>query len=127
MTEPPVPRPQDAPQDLRRQLMSDQVDLIERLTALRQDFDAMVAASAGSNADDEHDPEGSTIAYERSQLSALTGQALRHLHEVEAALARWDAGGYGLCEGCGEAIGDDRLTARPAARLCIGCARRHGG
>ena len=60
----------------------------------------LVEASEGSNADDEHDPEGATIAFERSQVDALARQAREHLREIDAALARLDAGDYGTCERC---------------------------
>ena len=83
----------------------------------------MVAASRDTNADDEHDPEGATIAFERSQLGALVRQARAHLAEIDAAEDRLAAGSYGTCEGCGSAIGDARLEARPVARTCIRCAR----
>jgi RNA polymerase-binding protein DksA len=93
---------------------------IARLTA---EFDAVVDASRASNADDEHDPEGATIAFERQQLAALLDSARRRLADVDAALARRDAGTYGVCEGCGRPIAAGRLAARPAARTCIDCAR----
>ncbi len=111
---------------VRLQLARERTELLARLEEMGHDFAALVVASAGSNADDEHDPEGSTIAYERSQLGALTDQVRRHLAEVDAALARLDAGHYGRCESCGRAIGDERLSARPAARWCIECAGRLG-
>jgi hypothetical protein len=41
-----------------------------------------------SNADDEHDPEGQTIAYERSQIEALIQGAGDHLAGIEAGLLR---------------------------------------
>lgn len=47
----------------------------------------MVAASGDTNADDEHDPEGATIAFERSQVSALVVHVQRHLAEIEAAIS----------------------------------------
>jgi len=81
-----------------------------------------VAASRDTNADDEHDPEGATIAFERSQLGALVRQAQRHLAEIDAAEARLAAGTYGTCERCGADIGEGRLEARPVARTCIRCA-----
>jgi len=93
-----------------------------RLGEMEHEFRSMVEASAGSNADDEHDPEGATIAFERAQLGALIDGARRHLAEMDAALARWAAGCYGVCERCAEPIGELRLTARPAARVCISCA-----
>jgi len=95
---------------------------LERLAALTSDFDSVVAASLDTNADDEHDPEGTTIAFERSQLGALVSQVRRHVAEVDAALLRLGRGTYGACERCGAVIGAGRLEALPAARTCIGCA-----
>lgn len=113
--------------DVRQLLEAELAHVRARLALLTDDFDGVVAASRDTNADDEHDPEGATIAFERSQLSALVRQAQGQLAEVEAALARWDEGAYGACETCGQAIGAGRLEARPTARLCIGCARAAGG
>lgn len=94
-----------------------------RLARLTEDFDDVVAASRDTNADDEHDPEGATIAFERSQLSAVIEQTRIQVIEAQAALTRWDTGNYGRCERCGRPIGAERLEARPTARLCITCAR----
>jgi RNA polymerase-binding transcription factor DksA len=93
-----------------------------RLAALRGDFGAMVDASRDSNADDEHDPEGATIAFERSQVGAVIAQAERQLAEVEAALARLADGSYGTCAVCERPIPRARLAVRPTARTCVGCA-----
>ena len=93
-----------------------------RLTAVTAAYEDLVATSADSNADDEHDPEGSTIAFERSQLRALVDQALRRTIELDTARARWLAGSYGTCDRCGEAIPAGRLEARPSTRTCVACA-----
>ncbi|GGC00622.1 TraR/DksA family transcriptional regulator [Cellulomonas carbonis] len=93
-----------------------------RLASLTGRFDEVVQAAAGSNVDDEHDPEGATIAFERSQIGALVHQATTELEEVAAARERLDAGAYGLCERCGTSIPAERLRARPTARTCVGCA-----
>ena len=82
-----------------------------------------MAASRASNADDEHDPEGATIAFERQQVAALLAQARQRLADVDDALARAATGDYGTCESCGRPIAPERLAARPAARTCIDCAR----
>lgn len=108
--------------DTRHRLGTERDQTLERLASLTGDYDAVVAASLDTNADDEHDPEGTTIAFERSQIGSLVRQVRHHLGEVDAALSRLDAGTYGLCERCGSAIGPDRLDALPAARLCIRCA-----
>src|SRR5690349_12479417 len=63
-----------------------------RLVRLSGDMEALFAASADSNADDEHDPEDQTIAYERSQLAALIQGAQDHLAGIEASLVRLEEG-----------------------------------
>jgi len=90
-----------------------------QIAALTADYAAVVEASRGSNADDEHDPEGQTIGFERAQLGAVLEQARARLAELDAAVARVADGSYGRCEVCGAPIGEARLAARPAARTCI--------
>jgi DnaK suppressor protein len=109
----------DGPREL---LEAERRQGLQRLAALTGTFDEVVEASRDSNADDEHDPEGATIAFERSQVSALVLQVRNHLAEVDAALERWDAGTYGTCVRCGRPIAEARLLARPAASTCISCA-----
>ena len=106
----------------RQRLAEERARTTERLVRLDADHAGFVAASKDSNADDEHDPEGATIAFERSQVATLARQHQQHLAEVDAALARLDAGAYGTCEVCGEPIPEARLEARPTARHCVGCA-----
>jgi RNA polymerase-binding protein DksA len=108
--------------DVRRRLADERRRTEERLAQLTQEFDAVVAASRDTNPDDEHDPEGATIAFERSQVDALVRQAQRRLAEVEVAVRRVADGTYGTCETCGAPIGEARLEARPTARVCIACA-----
>jgi DnaK suppressor protein len=104
-------------------LLDERAAALAQIDALTRTFDDVVAASQSSNADDEHDPEGATIAFERQQVVALLATARQRLADVDAALARREAGGYGVCEACGGAIPPERLAARPAARTCISCAR----
>lgn len=43
------------------------------------------------------------------------------LHKIELALAKVEAGTFGICESCEEPIEIKRLEARPVAELCISC------
>jgi RNA polymerase-binding protein DksA len=104
-------------------LHAERTAALAQIEALTREFDEVVAASRSSNADDEHDPEGATIAFERQQVAALLESARRRLADVDAALARRETGDYGRCESCGRPIAAERLAARPAARTCIDCAR----
>lgn len=109
--------------DVRAVLAAQREETRRRLARLSGDFDGVVAASRDSNADDEHDPEGATIAFERSQIGALVQQARLRLTEIDAALERLSAGSYGVCERCGAQIPTGRLEIRPTARTCVSCAR----
>jgi DnaK suppressor protein len=94
----------------------------EQVAALTRQLQDIIDASRNANADDEHDPEGSTIAFERSQLTALLDRAKQGLADVDRALRRHDEGSYGICEVCGQPIAAERLEVRPSARTCVGCA-----
>jgi RNA polymerase-binding transcription factor DksA len=96
----------------------------QRVVELNGVFDAIVASSDAANLDDEHDPEGATVGFERAQVSALLERAREQLEELDAAMDRHQRGSYGRCEHCGEAIPAARLAAQPAARACISCASR---
>lgn len=108
--------------DVTSRLERQRRETVERLAGLTGTFDEIVAASRDSNADDEHDPEGATIAFERSQVAALVDQGRDQLREIDDAIARVADGTYGRCERCGRPISPGRLQARPVARTCIECA-----
>ncbi|GAA2752345.1 TraR/DksA family transcriptional regulator [Amnibacterium kyonggiense] len=89
------------------------------LRAAGERIDAMTAARADANADDEHDPEGATIGFEWSQADALRGGLRQRLAEIDAALTRIADGTDGVCAVCGEPIAPGRLEARPTTDRCI--------
>ena len=99
----------DRRNDLRRELADHGAD--PDSGGLRFDDDAGFA-------DRSHSTE------ERSRLIALVGNLRTELREVERALDKIDAGRYGICERCGNPIGEDRLDAIPWATLCIDCKRK---
>src|SRR3984957_10622987 len=92
------------------------------VAALEREFAGIAEAASAGGTDDEHDPEGATLAFEREHTAALLGQAREQLTAAQAALGRLADGRYGVCVRCGEPIGEARLAARPAARTCIRCA-----
>jgi len=110
-----------------RQAVLDELDRVdEQITALARSFDDIVAGTELTNTDDEHDPEGNTIAFERSQVSSLLLQARADRIALSATLDRVNDPAYGVCGECGGFIGVERLLAIPVASRCIGCARRPG-
>src|SRR3954463_10818985 len=67
-----------------------------------------------------------TQVFEQQRDLALRERNEQHLAQVEAALARVDAGTYGTCASCGKPIAAERLEAIPWAGLCIDCQRTAG-
>jgi DnaK suppressor protein len=64
--------------------------------------------------------------FEQQRDLALRDHNKAHLADVNAALARLDAGTYGRCTSCGNAIAPERLEALPWAAFCIDCQRSKG-
>ncbi len=92
------------------------------------EFDAVVRelaqARSDSDTDDEHDPEGSTLSWDRAVQAASADAARHRLAEIDAALDRLEAGWDGACVACGRPIPAERLAARPGADRCVACAGR---
>lgn len=114
----------DRARDLRSHLLDLHADAVRRSKRLARDFDDIVTASSDVATDDEHDPEGHTIAWERQQLAALVVAARATIADIEAALERLDDGTYGLCVACGVEISLQRLDAVPTTTTCLNCAAR---
>ena len=95
---------------------------LERVAALEREFAGLAEAASSAGTDDEHDPEGATLAFERQHTAALLEAAREQVEALDAALGRLAAGRSGICDRCGRPIGEDRLAARPAATACIQCA-----
>jgi DnaK suppressor protein len=110
--------------EVRAGLVTDRAATLRRIEALTGDISAVTEATSDVATDDEHDPEGATIAFERARVGALLEQARVHLDDIDDALARLAGGRYGRCEICRGDIGSERLEARPVARTCVHCAGR---
>jgi DnaK suppressor protein len=102
-------------------LNAERLTTLARVEALTAEFDDIVAGADVANSDDEHDPEGSTIAFERARVSTLVSQGRAYLEELDRAQSRLANGTYGTCEHCGAAIPRERLAALPTARTCVQC------
>lgn len=94
----------------------------DQLTALKRSFGDIVQATELDPPDDEHDPEGSTIAYERAQVSALIDQARQDLTALDVGVQRVADGTATTCDRCGGPIATERLIAVPTTVVCVECA-----
>lgn len=108
--------------DPRSRLHDLRASTVRRAAGLVSSFEVIVEAASDVATDDEHDPEGHTIAWERQQIAALIAEASTTLADIEAAEQRLDDGQYGTCTTCGREIGAERLDALPATASCVSCA-----
>jgi DnaK suppressor protein len=97
-------------QHVARMLAAGRAGTVERITGLERDRAAIIGSSGSAGTDDEHDPEGATIAFERRHLAALISHARGHLAQIDAGIARLEAGSFGRCESCGQPLGAARLA-----------------
>lgn len=114
-------------EELRAELLAARAEAETQREARQADFDEFVDGADLVNTDDEHDPEGATIAFERAQVIALRDDAIRRISLLDEALDRLDDGTYGRCTSCGEPIPPARLAALPGVETCVSCAARGGG
>lgn len=112
--------------DHEARLRSERAVIEAQVESLARSFDDVVASIEDVGNDDEHDPDGATIAFERAQVMALLRRARANLVDVDAALGRVRDGTYGVCESCGRPIPPERLDARPTTRTCVTCVGPFG-
>ncbi|MCI0154909.1 TraR/DksA family transcriptional regulator [Dermacoccus nishinomiyaensis] len=110
------------PDAARALLVEKRRETVARLRGLDESWADIVESARDANIDDEHDPEGSTVAVARAQVSSLADEGRGRLAAIDAALARVETGTFGVCERCGATIPDGRLEARPTATRCVTCA-----
>jgi DnaK suppressor protein len=103
--------------DIRASLEGERDKLVRQLSDLGE-------GPEGSLAFDQNFADSSQVTAERAEVEALVGSLKESLDDVEHALAKFEAGTYGLCETCGQPIPPARLEAKPAARYCIEHAGR---
>jgi DnaK suppressor protein len=105
-------------------LAAERADAVARVQALDRQLAELAEHQALTAHDDEHDPEGVTIGFERAQLLGLLSAARRAVGAADEAARRLAEGTYGRCVRCGKAIPAERLDALPATGTCVGCAAR---
>jgi DnaK suppressor protein len=110
------------PQDLetfRADLLRRRRSILETAARAAEELEALRGA--------ERDPEfeeGAQSEHEQYTLSLLGETQRKQVAMIDAALARIDAGEYGVCVDCGVDIEPRRLQALPFALLCTDCATR---
>lgn len=113
------------------QLKRLQATLEQRRSALLSQLASDAATTQAADAREiEASPADNASVHTLHELVAEAAeQKSAQLRLVRHALAKFEDGSYGICEGCGDWIGLSRLNARPEANFCIACqlAREKAG
>ena len=107
---------------LRSRLESERKRLIEELEQLKSSIRPADERREGSPFGKRE--EEATESFELEKRLTLEKRIRDQLAEVEHALHKFEAGSYGLCDGCGQPIDPARLEALPQASLCLSCKAR---
>jgi DnaK suppressor protein len=107
---------QSGPAEFRERLEMHKAELVERISKIRADVGGGLEADSSEQA---------TQLENMEVLNALVQEGEDELAQIKAALRRLDDDTYGACITCGEAIGHERLEARPYSSECIKCASSH--
>jgi DnaK suppressor protein len=107
---------------VRKELEAEAAGLRADISRAESQIAERLSDAVGDAGDDQADAGAKT--FEREHELAMTQNARDLLAQNEQALARIDAGTYGVCESCGQPIGKARLQAFPRATLCVSCKQR---
>ncbi len=105
--------------ELHERLKKEKAELSERLEHSRVLGQPSAERKEGSPFGKRE--EGADEALELEKRLALEQRLIESLNDVEHALQKYEAGTYGLCDSCGQAIELARLEAMPHASLCLTC------
>jgi DnaK suppressor protein len=108
---------------LRSRLADEKAHLVATLTDMG--VDPATGTPDGDHFEQGFADSGQSTA-EKSRTLSMAEEMIGTVREVDAAIERMANGTYGTCESCGKPIGDERLDARPVARLCLDCKRIAG-
>jgi DnaK suppressor protein len=106
---------------IRQELVEERATLLEQVHDLDAEADVKNWREGGF---DDDPADAGSASFERETAQSLSNHARNLLSQIDDAMRRMDAGTYGTCERCGEAIETARLEALPYATLCMSCKRR---
>jgi RNA polymerase-binding protein DksA len=105
-------------------LLEERERVASAIANLQDDHKGSLAEETGEDAVyDNHLADTATETYDRELDYTLEENSEHVLADIDAALKRIEDGTYATCTNCGKQIPEERLEARPWAKLCIDCQR----
>ena len=112
---------------LRAELEAERARLEAEVAEIEREGHEALSEASGENNYRDHMADQGSATFERELDMTLDENVRTALTDVRKALARLDAGSYGVCERCDQPISDSRLEAMPTANLCITCKAAEEG
>jgi len=100
-------------EELKQDLEEKLAALQARLSSIKKD---VTKAHSGDSAEQAQERENDEV------VDAIGNETRLSIRVIQAALERIEDGSYGVCDNCGEDIGEARLRAIPEATRCVNCA-----
>lgn len=110
----------------RKELYKERENITQVIDRLREDMglDASLRDDTSElSSYDNHPADLASETFEIEKNRALKANETTHLRMIEDALKKIDEGTYGICEGCGREIDEERLDVLPFAAMCIECQK----
>ncbi len=102
--------------------------LLERRERIEAELDQMgdeIRSFADTQEPDvgakNHMADDGTNVFETERLATISDDLRDVLAQVNGALARMEDGTFGICQRCGQRVGEERLEAFPHVAFCIEC------
>jgi DnaK suppressor protein len=110
---------------LRVKLLGERDRLVQDLGSLEESTASTSRDSSGDlSSYSSHMADQGTDAMEREKAFLFASVKKRRVEEIDQALARLEAGTFGVCESCGQPIPPKRLERVPDASLCVSCKEK---
>jgi DnaK suppressor protein len=95
--------------------------LQEQMDQLLRDADKTVSEMTDEKTNFPDPTDRASLESDRNFELRIRDRERKLINKIREALDRLEEGEFGVCEGCGEEIGEARLRARPVTTLCIDC------
>lgn len=110
--------------DIRSGLLAARRELGAQVATLAESDQVLIAARASQEERAKSSGDADLMGVERNVVARQSEAVAGGLSELDAALARLDAGTYGTCVRCSNPIPVERLLARPRSAACVPCAAK---
>jgi DnaK suppressor protein len=98
--------------------------LKERFQEILDEAEKTVTGMTSTNENYPDPTDRASLESDRNFMLRIRDRERKLLSKIRSALERIDSGEFGICEMCGDDIGEERLKARPVTTLCIACKKK---